>query len=263
MNILFFGGGNIAQAIITGLISSDYEKELIQFIDRNKANKKTLKGLGIKESNSLQVGDNFDLIILCVKPKDAVSAVEEISSAVKNPKILSLVAGITSKRYLTISENIRLIRGMPNTSSEFKKGITAFCNINAPKNLYAKVQNLFSRIGVLVDVNSEKKIDDFTGLIGSGPAYFFHLLQVYEKELLKITEGNDRLTKSIISNLMIGVGTSIGSGKSLEELISSVASKKGTTEAGLKSMKANKISSSFNKSIKVAIKRSKEISSEF
>ena len=106
MNILFFGGGNIAQAIITGLISSDYEKELIQFIDRNKANKKTLKGLGIKESNSLQVGDNFDLIILCVKPKDAVSAVEEISSAVKNPKILSLVAGITSKRYLTISENM-------------------------------------------------------------------------------------------------------------------------------------------------------------
>ena len=62
---------------------------------------------------------------------------------------------------------------------------------------------------------------------------------------------------------MMGVGKSVIGDKSLEDLISSVASKKGTTEAGLKSMKENKISSSFNESIKAAIKRSKEISSEF
>ena len=263
MDILFYGGGNIAQAIIKGLIASDYERKQIKFLDRNKSNRKTLSGFGIKECQSLRIEDRFDLIILCVKPKDAMQAMQDITSVIKKPVILSLVAGISAKKYLSVSKNIKLIRGMPNTSSEFKKGITALCNINAPKNLYGKTQKLFSRIGVSVSVSTEKKMDDYTGLIGSGPAYFFHLLQVYEKHLLKITENNDKLTKLIISNLMMGVGKSVIGDKSLEDLISSVASKKGTTEAGLKSMKENKISSSFNKSIKAAIKRSKEISSEF
>jgi pyrroline-5-carboxylate reductase len=263
MDILFYGGGNIAQAVIKGLIASGYEKKQVKFLDRNKSNRKTLSSFDIKECKSLGMEDHFDLIILCVKPKDAMKAVQDIASVIKKPAILSLVAGISAKKYLSVSKNIKLIRGMPNTSSEFKKGITAFCNINAPKNLYFKTQKLFSRIGVSVNVSSEKKMDDYTGLVGSGPAYFFHLLQVYEKHLLKITENDNKLTKLIISNLMMGVGKSVIGDKSLEELISSVASKKGTTEAGLKSMKENQVSSSFNKSIKAAIKRSKEISSEF
>ena len=153
---------------------------------------------------------------------------------------------------------------MTNINAKYGNAISSIClGQNFSKEKISPLSKFFSLFGSVKISKSEIDMDKITALIGSGPAYFFHLLQVYEKELLKITEGNDRLTKSIISNLMIGVGTSIDSGKSLEELISSVASKKGTTEAGLKSMKANKISSSFNKSIKVAIKRSKEISSEF
>ena len=122
---------------------------------------------------------------------------------------------------------------------------------------------LGKKVGMILHIHKESHLDDFTGLVGSGPAYFFYLLQVYEKRIIKICNGDLKKKNLIISNLLEGVSESIGSGETTDALIKAVASKKGTTEAGLKSMKENQVSSSFNKSIKAAIKRSKEISSEF
>ena len=69
MDILFYGGGNIAQAVIKGLIASGYEKKQVKFLDRNKSNRKTLSGFDIKECKSLGMEDHFDLIILCVSQR--------------------------------------------------------------------------------------------------------------------------------------------------------------------------------------------------
>ena len=74
--------------------------------------------------------------------------------------------------------------------------------------------------------------------------------------------GDSKKTKTIMANLMSGIGESIRGDKSIDELIKSVASKRGTTEAGLKVMKAEKMTESFNKSIKAAMNRAKEISNE-
>jgi len=257
--ILFYGGGNIAQAIISGLLSAGFNKKLISFVDRNDSNRSKLSELGIKERN---LKDKIDLIILCVKPKDISLALKEISSDFNNPKVLSLVAGVSSRKYLTAVHNIKLIRGMPNTSSEFRMGITALLNINASKKLYKDTKTLFKLVGITLDLKSENQINDFTGLIGSGPAYFFYILKSYEKLLLKMADGDEGLVKSIMANLMNGVGESVKGKESLDELISAVASKKGTTEAGINSMKSEKITVSFNRSLKAAMKRAKEIADE-
>ena len=114
-----------------------------------------------------------------------------------------------------------------------------------------------------MDIYKESHLDDFTGLVGSGPAYFFYLLQVYEKRIMKICNGDHKKKNLIISNLLEGVSKSINSGEATDALINAVASKKGTTEAGIKSFKNSELSKSFDKGIAAAIKRSKEISSEF
>ena len=98
MNIVFYGGGNIAQAFIEGLINSGYKKNNIFYIDRNLKNKNKLKKLKIKSLNnkeSLQI----DLFILAVKPKDAIHAYKDILKNYKNPKIVSFVAGIRTNKY--------------------------------------------------------------------------------------------------------------------------------------------------------------------
>ena len=258
--ILFYGGGNIAQAIISGLLSSGLNKNSIFYIDRNKANQLKLKKLGIKKY--VASDDAIDLVVLCVKPKDALDAYKAIAQNISKPKVISLVAGIGSRKYLSISKDVKLIRGMPNTSSQHGMGITALLNVNASKTLYRDIKKLFEKVGITLDVSNEKIINDFTGLIGSGPAYFYYLLKSYEKALIKMVDGDSKKTKIIMANLMSGIGESVRGDKSIDELIKSVASKRGTTEAGLRVMKAEKMTESFNKSIKAAMNRAKEISNE-
>ena len=260
MNIVFYGGGNIAQAFIEGLINSGYKKNNIFYIDRNIKNK--LKKLKIRRLNNKE-SLKIDLFILAVKPKDAIHAYKDILKNYKNPKIVSFVAGIKTNKYKKIDKNIEFLRAMPNTSSKFNLGITAVYNSSFKKSNLLKVTNIFKKVGIVVQLEKESKIDTFTGIIGSGPAYFFYLLKIYEKKLLTLCNGNREEVNRIIVNLIKGVGLSIKDGKDLDALIMKVASKKGTTEAGLKSFKSNSINKIFEQGLNAAIKRSKEISNEY
>tara|TARA_B100000614_G_scaffold258656_1_gene281431 strand:+ start:271 stop:1059 length:789 start_codon:yes stop_codon:yes gene_type:complete len=259
--ILFYGGGNIAQSVIEGIIKSGFSKKNIYFIDRNLSNQKKLKKLKIRKF----AGDanEIDFFILCVKPKDALNAYEKITSMKNNPKIVSFVAGIKSKRYLRLNENVKFLRAMPNTSSRFDLGITALFNYSFQKTDMAYIKGLFKKFGKVIELDRESKMNQFTGLVGSGPAYFFYLLKTYEKELLKMCNGNKDEVASIMKNLLEGVSKSIQVNNNLDELIKMVASKKGTTEAGLKSFSSNNINKIFKDGLKKAIERSKEISNEY
>ena len=260
-NIVFYGGGNIAQAVIEGLIKSGYEKNKIFYIDRNPKNKLKLKKLKIKnfkDNSSIKV----DLFILAVKPKDALVAYKEILEKYKNPKIISFVAGIKSKKYLKVDPGVEFLRAMPNTSSKFNLGITAFFNSSFRKNSLKKAIAILKRVGIIIELEKEIKIDAFTGLIGSGPAYFFYLLKSYEKKMMSLCNNDKKKVNDIMVNLMKGISFSV-EGNNLDNLIMAVASKKGTTEAGLKSFKNNDLDKVFEKGLDAAIKRSKEISDEF
>jgi pyrroline-5-carboxylate reductase len=161
-----------------------------------------------------------------------------------------------------MASNAELIRAMPNTAAEFNKAITALINISSSDAAFKKAKNIFSRVGIILEIDKENKMDDFTGLIGSGPAYFFYLLKVYEKRIMKMCEGDIKKTNEIIGNLIEGVSMSSRNNLNMDELIKTVASKKGTTEAGIKEFKSLKVLNSFEKGIIAAINRSKEISNE-
>ena len=261
-NIAFYGGGNISQAMIEGLIYSGFSHKNIFFIDRNAKNQNKLKKLKVRSLKSDQKV-NIDLFFLAVKPKDAIEAYKEIIADFKNPKIVSLVAGIKTKKYISLDKEIEFLRAMPNTSSRFSLGITAVYNSSFKKTNLSKLVTLLKRVGIVIKVDKESKIDEFTGMIGSGPAYFFYLLKSYEKKLMSICNGDKKIVKEVMVNLIKGVGTSVENNDNLSDLIEAVKSKKGTTEAGLKSFKSNKLGISFEKGLNAAIKRSKEISNEF
>ena len=186
-NIAFFGGGNIAQSIIEGLINSGYSSKNIFFVDRNSNNQKALNKLGIKKLSGAK--NKIDLHILAVKPKDATAAFETILEAHAQPKIVSLVAGVKTKRYKSIGKNIEIMRAMPNTSSKYGLGITAVYNSSFKQTDLSRVIKLFEKIGIVITLKEEKKIDTFTGMIGSGPAYFFYLLNPMKKNFFSFVTG--------------------------------------------------------------------------
>lgn len=260
-NIAFYGAGNISISIIKGLIQSGFNSENIFYVDRNIKNQANLQKLKTRNLKG-NLNKEIDLFILAVKPKDAIEAYKEILKNYKKPKIVSLVAGIKSKKYIKINNSVEFLRAMPNTSSASCNGITAIYNSSFKKNNLKKVISLFSKIGLVLNFDNELKIDSFTGMIGSGPAYFFYLLKSYEKKLNHICNGDKKLIKKIIVNLLQGVAISVETNIGLNDLIKQVASKKGTTEAGLNTFKKNKLNKLFEEGIESAIKRSKEISSE-
>ena len=261
-NIVLYGGGNIAQAVIEGLIKSGYKTNKIFYIDRNIKNQKKLKRLRIKKFENYS-SEKIDLFILAVKPKDALNAYKEIITNYKSPKIISFVAGIKSKKYLKINKDIQFMRAMPNTSSKFNLGITAIFNATFKEGNLKKVKKLFKNVGIVLELDKENKIDVFTGMIGSGPAYFFYLLKSYQKKLMYLCHSDQKMVNDVMVNLIKGVGASIERNQDLDELIAAVASKRGTTEAGLNSFKSLKLNKSFEDGINAAIQRSKEISNEF
>ena len=164
-NILFFGGGNIAQALISGLLLNGMSNKNIFFVDRNPLNQKKLNNLkvkSLKKSNS-----DIDIVILSVKPKDAIQAYKEILNSYKNPKIVSLVAGIKSSTYIKLDNKSEFMRAMPNTASKYGQGITALYNSSFKKSNFKKVSYIFTKLGTVIEVDNDSKIDTFTGVIGS------------------------------------------------------------------------------------------------
>ena len=260
-NIAFFGGGNISQAVIEGLLISGFKKNNIFYIERNPINQKKLKKLKI--NNLKKNNTKIDLFIIAVKPKDAIDTYNNILNEYEDPRIISFVAGIKSSKYKKINKEIEFLRAMPNTSSKFGYGVTGIFNSSFSKVNLKKIICLLNRLGVVIEFEKESEIDTFTGIVGSGPAYFYQILKSFEKKLLKLCNQDQKLVKNIMATLIKGIGSSIENGGDLNNLIKTVASKKGTTEAGLKSFKSNNFNNILEEGLNAAIKRSREISNEF
>ena len=244
---------------------SNYTDNLNLYLQ--KTNLKKLKKITKMIEDTIR---NKNKIFICGNGGSAAIANHYVADYLKllrtdtnlKPKIISFVAGIKSKKYLKINRDIQFLRAMPNTSSRFNLGITALFNSTFSQSNLKKIIMLFKKVGIVIHFNEESKIDTFTGMVGSGPAYFFYLLKSYEKKLIPLCKGDKNKANEIMMNLIKGVGASIENNKNLDELIAAVASKKGTTEAGLKSFKLQKLDKIFEQGISAAVKRSKEISNE-
>ncbi len=259
MNICFVGCGNIAQAIIDGLIKSGVSSSSIACIERNESKVELLKKKNLKviELDNL-VTENFDLVILAVKPKDALTAEKDIFKVAPKSKILTVVAGIELNKY---SNPNSLIRSMPNTSSAYGKGITALYAIDHSSKEFNLANDLFKKVGHVFVLKNEKEMHDFTSIIGSGQAFLFEVLRIYLDELEKIASSNLDV-KEIFKYFVSSIGDAFSNEPDFETLINKIKSPGGTTQAGLESLENNHLESVFKKAFRAAKERSIEISNE-
>ena len=176
MKICFLGCGNIAQAIIDGLLKSGISSSDIACIERNEQKVESLRAQNIKiiELENLASID-FDLIVLAVKPKDALSAEKSISMMAPKTTILSLVAGINIEKY---SQPHSIIRAMPNTACAFCKGITALYAEDHNSTAFNTANNLFTKVGHVLVLRSEEEMHRFTSIIGSGEPFLFEVVDI-------------------------------------------------------------------------------------
>ena len=263
--LFFIGSGNMASAIISGLLQSKLvspDNIVCNDVVKEKVESLAAKyGVAMAESKGEAIIGS-DIIFLSVKPQNMPQVFEEIKHFVKNNAIIiSIAAGITTKFIEdSIGKEIAVIRAMPNTPALVLAGATAICKGKyVSDEQLSRAKKLFEAIGK-AEILSENKFDIITALSGSGPAYVFYLCELMQKAAQNMGL-NEETAKQF------AVQTIYGSGKMLAEtqtpaqkLKEIVKSPNGTTEAALHCFEKNKLADIVEKAMKEAEKRSKELS---
>ncbi|WP_077211033.1 pyrroline-5-carboxylate reductase [Bacillus dakarensis] len=267
--IAFLGAGSMAEAMISGIVNKGVVPNQKIFAT-NRKNKERLKELemnyGIKGIHQENIPfDQIDIFVLAMKPKDVGNALSSLKNSIKpNQLILSVLAGVTTSFIeAQLHEGQQVVRVMPNTSSMVGESATAISpgTYTTAKNVHIS-ERLLQSIGEVYTIE-ESKMDIFTGLAGSGPAYFYYLMEHMEQAGFKAGL-DEKTTRSIIAQTVMGAAKMVlEKEEKPEELRIKVTSPNGTTAAGLDALNQNGGGYAIAQAVLSAAKRSSEISEQF
>ena len=239
MRILFIGAGKIGFPIIYSWKKSNRQKSIdIHLVEKKVSNINLIKKSNIKVTLHKKVPKIWegDIIFLAVKPQDFYKIAEEINANnIFFYNIISIMAGITTS---TISSYIKtstsITRVMPNLAVAINLGVNCiFYSNNIKKSLKNNINSLFSLFGKNYEIKDEKQLEDITAISGSGPAYFFLFLDVFEN-IAQNLGFSKKHARGLIYDTIEGAFELAKKENNTRKLIKSVSSKKGTTEAALK-----------------------------
>lgn len=259
--IALIGCGNMGQVFLETLYQIKSFKKLY-VIKKGPDKIKNLQKKYTKNVNfSIDLKNclDCDIVIVAVKPQEF----RKLSLALKNNTlVISIMAGISIKEIGKILWAKKIIRAMPNMPARIKKGVIGyFANKNVSTKEKAFAQKLFSQMGLAFSVSSEKEIDMVTAVSGSGPAYVFYMINALIKSAYFIGLKGD-LAKKIAIETFKGSLALVNEKTDFSTLIKNVASKGGTTEAGLKEFDRAKTEKIWQKAVFSAHKRAKQLSKE-
>lgn len=262
--ISFIGGGNMARALIGGLVEAGTPADHITVADPSAAQRNAAESdFGIRTSqDNAEAVIRRDVVVLAVKPQIMDEVLASIRSSLSaDALIMSVAAGITLTRLSAgLGHHLAMVRAMPNTPALYGAGVTGLAaNDRAGKVQRKRAEDIMGSAGETVWIDREELMDVVTAISGSGPAYFFalaeHLAEAGEKAGLP-AETAARLARQTAH----GAGVMLARSE-LEtgELRRRVTSPGGTTEAALNSLKSDGFEQLVRKAVDAAIDRGREL----
>ncbi len=262
MKLGFIGGGNMASAIVGGLLNSGYtEGKSIYISDKDKKKVEIWKEYGVNISNNTDVVTSSDVVILAVKPNILPAVLNEIKSYVDNQIIVSIAAGTKIDTIeKIIGADKKIIRVMPNTPAQVRCGMAVISpNKNAKAEDINTVCGIFNAVGSAV-VLEEKYINAATALHGSSPAYIYMLIDAMADSGVKYG-----IPKEI--SLMLAAKAVEGSAKMVSEtkvhpseLCDRVCSPGGTTIEAVCELERLGFKATVQQAIDVCVSKAEEMS---
>jgi pyrroline-5-carboxylate reductase len=259
------GAGNMGEALTRGLLRSNLVRpyEIIASARSHKRTKSLEKTYGIHTTrDNLALTSSCNTVVLAVKPQEMKNVCTQIKdSTTKDHLLISIAAGVDFAMLRSLlGSKPRIIRVMPNLPSVIDAGISAiFCGPRMPERYRRFAHQIFQAVGDTVDVREEKLMDVITALSGTGPAYFFAMMEALRNAGIKLG-----LTRQMADILTIrtaagAAGMVSQTGLSPEELRRRVTSKKGTTWAAMKLMKRKNFWGTMEEAVRCAAKRAKAL----
>ena len=264
--IAFIGGGNMASAIIGGLIRQDLPAAQIEVVDPFAEARDKLKAqFGL--APQAQAGPALaraTLVVWAVKPQTFKEAAAQARNHTTNALHLSVAAGIRSDSIAQWLGTQRIVRSMPNTPALVGKGMTAlYARPGVSQADKARVEQVIATTGESLWVDDEAHLDAVTALSGSGPAYVFFFLEAMTQAGIEMGLSREQAYKLSVGTFAGASELARASDDPPEVLRQRVTSKGGTTQAAITSMEADQVQTLFIKALHAARQRAKELGNEF
>lgn len=263
--ISFIGCGNLSTSLVKGLIESDYPKDHIWATNRSAEKNAALRNsLGIHTTeNNLEAAEKAEVIVLGVKPQQMQAVARDLAAIVQKnkPLIISVAVGIrTDMLSRWLGGNVALVRSMPNTPalvSAGASGLYAHPRVSEEQRDFA--ESLHRAVGIAVWVENEEMINTVAALSGSGPAYFFYMIEAMQTAAIKCG-----LSEKVANELALqtAVGASrlaLESDDDVVTLRKKVTSPKGTTEQAIKVFDEKELPAIIESGMRATIHRAQEL----
>jgi pyrroline-5-carboxylate reductase len=265
-SIAFLGGGNMASAMIGGLIKQGMHPSDILVVEPYEPTRdKLFQDFGIQAmSEPAKSLSAAGLIIWAVKPQVFKEAAQQKGNFASTALHFSVAAGIRSDSIATWLKTNNVVRSMPNTPALIGKGITALFARPAVTDVgKAWVERVVASMGEFLWLKEESQLDAVTAISGSGPAYVYYFLEAMTDAAQKMGLSAEQGRRLAIATFSGASELAHRSDEPLETLRQRVTSKGGTTYAALMAMEADDIKPHFIKAMQAAELRAKELGDEF
>ncbi|HLS82172.1 MAG TPA: pyrroline-5-carboxylate reductase [Steroidobacter sp.] len=266
--IAFIGGGNMARSLIGGLIARGVDAARMIVADPAPAQLASLAAdYALRTtSDNAQAAREADVVVLAVKPQvmhDVVSGLAA-SLAGRSALLISVAAGIRACDIRRWSGAPAVVRCMPNRPALHGCGVTALyatSDVSAADRRLA--QELLDAVGVTLWLEREDDMDAVTAISGSGPAYFFWMVELLEQTGASLGLSPE-VSRILARETAFGAGAMVrSSAGSAAELREQVTSPGGTTEAAMKHLQTHGVADMFAAAVRAAARRSTELADEF
>ncbi len=263
--ITFIGGGNMARSLINGLLMdnndvqlcvSDLDETQLDGIRQNWANVKTT-------TNNLEAIDQVDVVILAVKPQvmgEVTQPLAELAQTQK-PLFISIAAGVTEEKLSNwLGADVPIVRCMPNTPALVQSGATGlYANEHVSTEQHDLAESIMRAVGITVWLKQESLLDAVTAVSGSGPAYFFLVMEAMQQAAEKLGINAEEAKLLTLQTAFGAAKLALESSDSPAELRKKVTSKGGTTEAALGKLIEGGLPELFDTALQAADQRAKEL----
>ena len=266
MNITFIGGGNMAGAIIGGLLRKRWPRKAIRVVEIVDAARERLRrSLKVKVQAGIDAAAmKTDCIVLAVKPQQLGSVARAIRPFLRSQLVVTIAAGIrTGDLSRWLGNYRRIVRVMPNTPALVHAGISG---LYAPPTVSAAdrraAEKILGAVGSTVWLRSEEELDTVTAVSGSGPAYVFYFIEALERAARELGLAPAAAHRLAIETFTGASKLAAQSEDAPETLRGRVTSKGGTTERALKTMEDERVKEAIVRAVRAAAERSRELGDE-
>ncbi len=263
-NITFIGGGNMAQALIGGLLARGLPATRITVSDPVEKIRLLLaeKDVHTTDDNLVAIRD-ADIVLLAVKPQYLANILKALKGQLEGKLVISIVAGAEISTIAHVLETERVVRVMPNTPALVQTGAHGlFANEAVTVQDRELASQVMASTGLTIWVNSEAQIDAVTAVSGSGPAYFFYMMESMIRAGKNLGLDEKVATALTLQTALGAAQMAITSSNTPAELRKNVTSPNGTTQAAIEVFDHAHISQNIQAALAAAQKRSQELAQE-